>query len=148
MCLATKRCKLNLQLPPTNTLPTNSSELDLNYEYTNENPDSFLLVWLKVLSYIWILFGSVYLHIYCKNVRISSNLLMHFLIHKRWKVFFCHTLHTTSKIKLTFFLRLFLIFPSCEEVPSSEVINRLKVTSLFLLLYCAFGMYSETTSIR
>lgn len=46
------------------------------------------------------------------------------------KVVFCCTFHITSKTKLTFILRLFLIFPFHEEVPSSELINRLKDSSL------------------
>lgn len=67
-------------------------------------------------------------------------------MYERVKVVFCCTFHITGQTKLKFLLRLLLIFPFHEEVQSSEVVNKLKDSSLFFLACHGFGMHSETTT--
>lgn len=66
-------------------------------------------------------------------------------MHEGVKVAFCCTYPTTSKTKLMFLLRL-PIFPFCEEVQSSEVVNKLKDSSVVFLRRRGLGIHSETTT--
>lgn len=69
-------------------------------------------------------------------------------MHERVKVAFCCSFHITPKIKLMFLLRLLLIFSFHEEMQSSEVVNKLKESSLFFLLCPGFGIHSETMTFN
>lgn len=54
--------------------------------------------------------------------------------------------YITGQTKLKFLLRLLLIFPSHEELQSSEVVNKLKICHWFFWACRGFGMHSETTT--